>query len=372
MDILNTNPELIQHYDLLKRTGLIDHINALNTEINTLEELFSEAWEIAGKHSIDEILECVVEILLDKFVPTFFTVILQDRMRPRQPKISTYKNLQPYTSEINAISLEPFRDFFSAYPNPISFSLLEYKLENPEASESLKIFSPEIVVPILGFWGLYGLIIIGPKLLDQEYTPKETAYINRLMKFTSIGIQNNIHHQSSITDLKTGLYNHSFFLERLEEELARVKRHDEMFALLMIDIDHFKKFNDTYGHLAGDKVLTALSKILLRLTRREDVAARFGGEEFILLITQTQQDTAWFIAERIRTTIADETVAYGDQNLHVTVSIGIRHVSTHSHAQSASLIEETDEALYKSKKGGRNKTTFYNPGLLLRASILNK
>ncbi len=372
MEDLSTNPELIQHYDLLKRTGIIDHIDNLHIEINNLETLFTEAWEITSKHSIDEIIEYVINQLLGKFVPSFFTVIIQVRAYAQQPEIMCYKNIHQVDIDLPSFTLEPFKDFFLQYPSPISFSLFEYQLNDKKATDSLLPFSPEILVPIIGFWGLYGLIIIGTKLLGQEYTPEEITYLGRLMKFTSIGIQNNIHHESSITDLKTGLYNHSFFNERLQEELARIKRHRQQLSLFMMDIDHFKTLNDTHGHLAGDEVLISISKILFSLTRREDVVARFGGEEFVILATEISKETAWNVAERIRTTIEKEPFQYDSKTLSVTVSIGIRHVNSFTLEKTVQLLSDADEALYASKKWGRNRTTFYNPGLLFKAASIAK
>lgn len=371
MEQFETNPEIISHYDLLKQLGVLDHINELNIEIKHLKGLFEEAWEIMSKTSIDDIMDFIVQQIVANFVPSYFSVILRNRSGVKTPKIMCYKNLKPIDSPVKIDTLEPFKNFFIKYPNPVSFPLLEYKMNRPEVTNSLLPFNPEIIIPVLGFWGLHGLIIIGRKFSDEDYTSEEITYLGRFMKFASVGIQNNIHHKSSITDVKTGLFNHSFFSERLEEELARVRRHHAQFTLFMADIDHFKQINDTHGHLVGDEVLRTISNIISALTRREDVASRFGGEEFAIMLTQVTKETAWKIAERIRQTIEEANISSDSKSIKVTISLGIRHVCPYTCAPSETIIRQADEALYNAKRHGRNRTTMFNPGLLFKALCLN-
>ncbi len=370
MDQFETNPEIIRHYDLLKKTGVLDHISELNVEIKHLKGLFEEAWEIMNKDSVDEIVDFIVQQIVANFVPSYFTVILQDRSGAKTPKMMCYKNLKPIDTGVTIETLEPFKNFFIKYPNPVSFPLLEYKMNAPQVTDTLLPFNPEIIVPILGFRGLYGLIIIGRKFSGEDYTTEELTYLGRLMKFASVGIQNNIHRKSSITDIKTGLSNHAFFTERLNEELARVHRHNTQFTLIMADIDHFKKINDTHGHLVGDEVLRAIANIISALTRREDVASRFGGEEFAVMLNQVTKATAWEIAERIRKTVEQAEFIYNSEELRSTISLGIRHVSPYTSAPTETLIDQVDEALYDSKREGRNRSTMFNPGLLFKALYL--
>jgi len=371
MEQFETNPAIISHYDLLKQLGVLDHINELNIEIKHLKGLFEEAWEIMSKTSIDDIMDFIVQQIVANFVPSYFSVILRNRSGVKTPKIMCYKNLKPIDSPVKIDTLEPFKNFFIKYPNPVSFPLLEYKMNRPDVTNSLLPFNPEIIIPVLGFWGLHGLIIIGRKFSDEDYTSEEITYLGRFMKFASVGIQNNIHHKSSITDVKTGLFNHSFFSERLEEELARVRRHHAQFTLFMADIDHFKQINDTHGHLVGDEVLRTISNIISALTRREDVASRFGGEEFAIMLTQVTKETAWKIAERIRQTIEQANISSDSKSIKATISLGIRHVCPYTCAPSETIIRQADEALYNAKRHGRNRTTMFNPGLLFKALCLN-
>jgi diguanylate cyclase (GGDEF)-like protein len=180
------------------------------------------------------------------------------------------------------------------------------------------------------------------------------------MKFTSISLQNNIHYRKANIDLKTGLYNHSFFIRRLKEELARLKRHNFDLALLMLDIDFFKAVNDKFGHLAGDKIIYNISKIIDDNKRNEDVAARFGGEEFVVLLVDCNVDFARIVAERLRLAVEKYDFIYEDKAIKITVSVGACCISSGDENYSSDeLIKKADTALYHSKKNGRNKTSVY-------------
>ncbi|MDA3811194.1 MAG: GGDEF domain-containing protein, partial [Spirochaetaceae bacterium] len=269
-------------------------------------------------------------------------------------------------------TLEPYENFFRQYTGTTSFSLFEYEISDKNLIDPFVQFNPEIIVPIRGLSGLYGIILFGPKVLEEEYSKQEIAYIDKLMKFTSIGIQNNIHYEHSVKDSKTGLYNHNFFISRTNEELARCRRYKKSFSLIMMDIDKFKHFNDTYGHLAGDEVILALAAKLKHTLREGDILSRFGGEEFTVLLPDTGRENGFFTAERLRNEIEKMEVPYQDQILKVTISLGISTYDWVEKLNEKTIIERADEALYDSKKNGRNRTTAYESGLLHRAGLTKK
>ena len=154
----------------------------------------------------------------------------------------------------------------------------------------------------------------------------------------------------------TGLYNHRFLRQALDIEIARSDRHGRVFSLLFLDVDHFKVYNDTYGHLAGDELLKGLARLLQRECRRSDTVARYGGEEFVLLLPETNKDGALTFAKRLLKTIGETTFeAHDDQPMgRVTVSGGV--ASYPEHATSATdVIDRADRALYRVKQTGRNQ-----------------
>lgn len=164
------------------------------------------------------------------------------------------------------------------------------------------------------------------------------------------------HHvqQSAIHDGLTGLVTRRYFRERLEEEVVRALRRDSRIAFLMVDLDHFKKVNDTYGHLVGDVVLRDVAHLIRRSVREIDLVGRYGGEEFGVVLPDSARDFGMQIAKRIREVIEQASIRAYDEKVHVTVSIGAAMCP--EDAQSADeLIERADQAMYQAKSLGRNR-----------------
>jgi diguanylate cyclase (GGDEF)-like protein len=194
-------------------------------------------------------------------------------------------------------------------------------------------------------------------------------YIDKLSRFIAIVVQSTLFRESAITDAKTGLYNHAYFMQRLGQEIAHVVRHKAKAGVIMIDVDHFKRFNDTWGHLAGDEVLNSLAAALKRAIRSEDVAARFGGEEFCILAIECDRKSLMEMAEHVRLAIAGMVVRYKGDELSVTASLGCCVISHERESTPEGYVEMADRALYRSKREGRNRSTLYQPGLLDRAAV---
>ncbi|BCR04126.1 diguanylate cyclase response regulator [Desulfuromonas versatilis] len=168
--------------------------------------------------------------------------------------------------------------------------------------------------------------------------------------------------RQSLTDELTGLGNRRFFHQTLEAEASRSSRSATTYSLMLVDLDHFKSINDTYGHPAGDAVLRAVSAALRRSLRKPDTVCRFGGEEFALIMPGTSSDAAHLVAERVRARIASLTPAELGIDLRVTASIGISTASGRGSAGHLEIIEEADQALYRAKENGRNRTEVYADG----------
>lgn len=158
----------------------------------------------------------------------------------------------------------------------------------------------------------------------------------------------------AITDGLTGLYNHRHFQERLSLEFNRLSRLSTNLSLLLIDIDHFKKINDTYGHPAGDEVLRGVAGVIRDTIRSIDIPARYGGEEFAVLLPDTDMDGAIRMAERLRSSIMNRRFSFNDKEIAVTVSTGIA-TSPYDAKTKEELIGRADEALYRAKQSGRNR-----------------
>lgn len=161
----------------------------------------------------------------------------------------------------------------------------------------------------------------------------------------------------SLTDELTQLPNRRSFESNLDKEFLRAKRYNNKLTLVMFDIDFFKQVNDTYGHQCGDYVLRQVANAALQTFRKTDTVFRFGGEEFIVILTETDKEQSIIPIERFRKTIDALFLQYHNQDIHITVSIGACEL-TDTIQTKEQLIEKTDMALYEAKNSGRNKTVF--------------
>ncbi|MBI3793769.1 MAG: diguanylate cyclase [Nitrospinae bacterium] len=159
----------------------------------------------------------------------------------------------------------------------------------------------------------------------------------------------------AVTDPLTGIYNRRFFFERLHNEWARTQRYKSKMTIVMVDLDFFKKINDTYGHECGDLVLVSAAQVLSRHLRKIDVVARYGGEEFILLLPEIPKDSAVKVAERIRNDLATTPFEWDGKNFNVTLSIGVSDSEHAGVEKPEDIIRHADENLYFAKKCGRNR-----------------
>jgi diguanylate cyclase (GGDEF)-like protein/PAS domain S-box-containing protein len=158
----------------------------------------------------------------------------------------------------------------------------------------------------------------------------------------------------AITDSLTGLYNRRFFFAFAENEIERTKRYNKNLSIIMVDIDHFKDVNDRFGHLIGDQVLKEISDICLSILRKVDVMCRYGGEEFVVLLPETEESDAAHAAERMCTAISTSRLKTEKGNVSVTVSIGVTELDK-SHGTLEKLLATADKALYTAKEAGRNR-----------------
>jgi len=167
------------------------------------------------------------------------------------------------------------------------------------------------------------------------------------------GLNQRLQEVSRVDGL-TGLFNRRYWQERFEREYKMAVRNKPDICAIMLDIDHFKKVNDTYGHHAGDLVIQRLAKLVKLATRETDITGRYGGEEFTIVLPDTNGETAKIVAERLRKLVYLDAVEYEDVQIKVTVSVGIAQYSA-AYTTSTQWLEDADKALYTAKESGRNR-----------------
>ncbi|EKD42086.1 MAG: FHA/GGDEF protein [uncultured bacterium] len=190
----------------------------------------------------------------------------------------------------------------------------------------------------------------GDKIQISQDTVLEITYLD-----SSRVHSERLRYEMGVKDPVTNTYNKRYFLDRVQEEFAFAKRKHVNLALVMFDLDHFKMVNDTYGHLAGDLVLQKVAQIVSGTVREGDIFARFGGEEFVIVMREANIKNALDLAERIRNLISQAIIIHDDQKIKITISCGLAEVEE-SHKDYLDLIAMADQYLYRAKKQGRNRT----------------
>ena len=216
-----------------------------------------------------------------------------------------------------------------------------------------------LCIPILAQGEALGILHFqsteeGPVEAEAELSLKTTFAGQVGLSVANIRLREALRTQS-IKDPLTGLYNRRYLTEMLDREIRRAVRAEQPLGILILDLDHFKKFNDTYGHDAGDTVLREAASFLTRSIRVEDIVCRFGGEEFVIILPTADLSSAHARAERIRSKLRELTVMHQGQSLGmITISVGVATLPMHG-TSPKELLEAADAALYRAKRDGRDR-----------------
>jgi diguanylate cyclase (GGDEF)-like protein/PAS domain S-box-containing protein len=265
---------------------------------------------------------------------------------------------------INEISGQDPVEVFRGWPQLLNrFFFTEFSREEIEIPGT-PVHTLEIVItPIYnGLNALEGRVIVARDITERK------ALENKL-KEVNISLQNQLNEneilrtkllEQAIHDPLTGAFNRRYFSEALDQVSARSARENTPFSILILDVDHFKQFNDTYGHKCGDIVLQSLANFLNGNTRQGDIVCRYGGEEFVILMTDVSSEAAYKRAELFRSKFEEITVEYEGKKLKCTFSAGVASYPLHA-GSGETLLILADQALYQSKANGRNRVSIYSP-----------
>jgi diguanylate cyclase (GGDEF)-like protein len=203
--------------------------------------------------------------------------------------------------------------------------------------------------------------IVGSRLLQDG--DKIQIGSTAILKFSyqdalDEAMQKNLY-ESATRDALTRLYNKKFLTDTMQKEFAYAIRHNVPLALIMLDVDHFKKVNDVHGHPAGDFVLQLMAATLVSAVRLEDIVGRYGGEEFTIILRETNETNALLCAERVRVAVEGTDFTYEGKKINVTCSLGVSCLENRNYPHVNALLGAADGFLYRAKKGGRNRVISY-------------
>jgi len=220
-------------------------------------------------------------------------------------------------------------------------------------SKKIQGVKSAVVLPLTVNERTEGVLILMNKKNRTEFGNYDLVFLGNLADHAAISLHNAQLYELAITDGLTKLFIHRYFQNRLDSELIRAKRYNSNISLLMLDIDHFKKVNDTYGHQEGDYVLKKFAKIISDHIRKVDIAARYGGEEFAIILPETGITGAEQVAEHLRYLIEKEEFTIDGKNVSITASVGVS--CWDKVVSKEEFIEQADRALYQAKHEGRNR-----------------
>ncbi|MBR5096314.1 MAG: GGDEF domain-containing protein [Treponema sp.] len=241
------------------------------------------------------------------------------------------------------------RDLQSALPD-----------ENLDQIYSLK---PSLIVPLFQKNRMNGILLLGERMDlgdGTSFNDYDIKQILNIASLASMAINNAALLERSSTDMMTRLKLKYYFFNQLTDKLDLATAQGLPVGVIMFDIDHFKSFNDTYGHACGDYVLITVAKIIKNSIRAQDMASRYGGEEFTVMLPNTLKEDALQVAERIRTNIENMDFEYEGKKVKVTISGGVSVFDVEENPVSSAkeFVEQADKALYVSKTSGRNRISF--------------
>ncbi|MGL4370328.1 MAG: diguanylate cyclase [Spirochaetota bacterium] len=331
-------------------------IHSLEKKVYDLRNLIEVAMSLSSNLDFQNLVESIMFSCIGQMFVEKVALLLTVDIDINNFFVHSYKG---YDRRFTAADLvltqdSPLVHFLDQHPFPYDIQTLRKETDLSCCLNTLDLLEPELVIPLKSKNSLNGILILGPKIHGGGFSADEREFLKGLARFAAIAVENSRLYLMATMDRMTRLYIHHYFQERLAEEIKRSERYSKPLCILISDIDHFKIFNDTYGHQQGDIVLKEAARIVKDTVRKIDIPARYGGEEFSVILPETDLESATAVASRIRKRIEECKFPGQSEPLHVTVSIGVAQYDPERDKDKKDLIERADKSLYKAKNSGRN------------------
>ena len=347
------------------QTEILAQTMQYEKKIYDLEQLLDIAKSFCQNLDFSNLLESIVYISMAQMHVLGAEIFVRDLITNENFVLETSKDF--FSEEKTTIPVStPIASILLNARKPLTFDEIKAEAGDCPHLEILAELNPTLIVPLIQKNHLNGMLILQERIAiedESSYSEYEQNQIMSIASLASVAINNAALLEMSSTDMMTHLKLKYYFFNILTEAIDAAFLNKQNIAVLMFDIDFFKKFNDTYGHECGDFVLISVADLVRKNLRDSDVASRYGGEEFTALLMDAGKDEAMVVAERIRSTINEHDFVYNGQHLHVTISGGVSvfDAETNLVASPNEFVNQADQGLYMSKNNGRNRVTFFEP-----------
>ncbi|MBO4404389.1 MAG: sensor domain-containing diguanylate cyclase [Treponema sp.] len=335
-------------------------------QVYDLQQLLEISRSLCTTLELNKLIQSIIYISMAQMRVMGAGIFIQESLEsPEYSLAENFSGLEVSQSVNYKINIDSeFSDKLSRVGKVYTAEVFKEEFSDFPEYEMLASLKPSLIVPLILKNHINGILILGERIAlteeDASYTDYELNEIYTIGSLASIAVNNASLVEQSSTDMMTKLKLKYYFFNILTDKIDASFTANRPLCVLMFDIDHFKKFNDTFGHACGDYVLQTVAKIIKSTIRSEDMASRYGGEEFTVMLPDTSREEAIQVAERIRQSIQDYDFFYQDQHMKVTISCGISECNLEENPVPSAkvLVDQADMALYVSKHRGRNRVTF--------------
>jgi len=345
------------------QTEILAQTMQYEKKIYDLEQLLDIAKSFCQNLDFSNLLESIVYISMAQMHVLGAEIFVRNIITNENFVLETSKDF--FSEEKTSIPVStPIASILLSSKKPMTFEEIKAEAEGCPDLDIIENLNPTLIVPLIQKNHLNGMLILQERIAiedDCSYSEYEQNQIMSIASLASVAINNAALLEMSSTDMMTHLKLKYYFFNLLTEAIDAAFLNKQNIAVLMFDIDFFKKFNDTYGHECGDFVLISVADLIRKNLRDSDIASRYGGEEFTALLMDAGKEEAMVVAERIRSTINEHDFVYNNQHLHVTISGGVSVFDAENNLVSSpnEFVNQADQGLYMSKNNGRNRVTFF-------------
>lgn len=343
--------------------------NQLRLQLYTLHNLFEITLELNSILDENQLIHSYLLNIFGLLGIKSAAILTDPNQHSDSFSASHYRGFKK--SQANSLTIkksEPLLEILRKKPRVFFVENLNKMGISTQSLNRVESIGGHLLTPIVHRNKLLGIVLIGEKHNKKLYSQSEVEILSLLTNFLAVALTNVRLYKEmervSVTDPLTGLFNRRYFENFLQNEVSRARRFNHPLSLVMLDVDHFKNYNDCLGHPAGDRLLQQLANVLTKTARSTDILARYGGEEFCVILPEIGQDGALSFSERLRNLVFSYPFEKREiqPNKHITISLGTATYPSDAQMMKE-LVVKADMALYQAKKMGRNQVIVYSESM---------